>query len=158
MRSVLLSCALAVSGIVMNAQTKEVRVVTDEAHQRVNVTVDGAPFTSYLWGTAQKKPVLYPLIAPSGIEVSRGYPLAPREGERTDHPHHAGMWFSYGNVDGFDCFELRLDERSGHGQDGPLLRARQRSGRGRGRLRRCGGGGGRLWWRRQQQRFQLGDP
>ena len=86
----------------MNAQAHGVRVIADEAHQRVNVTVDGAPFTSYLWGTAQKKPVLYPLIAPSGIEVSRGYPLAPREGERTDHPHHAGMWFSYGNVDGFD--------------------------------------------------------
>jgi hypothetical protein len=49
-----------------------------------------------------KKPVLYPLIAPGGVEVSRGYPLAPREGERTDHPHHAGLWFNYGNVNNFD--------------------------------------------------------
>jgi hypothetical protein len=46
--------------------------------------------------------VLYPLIEDGGIEVSRGYPLAPRPGERQDHPHHAGMWFNYGNVNGFD--------------------------------------------------------
>ncbi len=23
-------------------------------------------------------------------------------GERVDHPHHAGLWFNYGNVDNFD--------------------------------------------------------
>ncbi len=34
--------------------------------------------------------------------MTRGYPLDPRPGERVDHPHHAGMWFNYGNVNGFD--------------------------------------------------------
>ena len=77
-------------------------MVADEAHQRVDVTIDGTPFTSYVWPSTQKKPVLYPLIAPGGVEVTRGYPLAPRPGERTDHPHHAGLWFNYGNVNGFD--------------------------------------------------------
>ncbi len=87
-----------------DAQTQPVgiKVTPDEAHQRVDVTIDGEPFTSYVWPSSLKKPVLYPLIAPGGIEVTRGYPLAPREGERTDHPHHAGMWFNYGNVDNFD--------------------------------------------------------
>jgi hypothetical protein len=28
--------------------------------------------------------------------------LAPRPGERVDHPHHAGIWFNYGNVNNFD--------------------------------------------------------
>jgi hypothetical protein len=90
----------------LNAQVKKsgsgVEVIPGLDKQRVDITIDGEPFTSYLWQTAQKKPVLYPLIAPGGIEVSRGYPMAPREGERTDHPHHAGMWFNYGNVDNFD--------------------------------------------------------
>jgi hypothetical protein len=81
---------------------KGVEVISDEAHRAVNITIDGAPFTSYVWPTSLKKPVLYPLIIDGGIEVSRGYPLAPRSGERKDHPHHAGMWFNYGNVNGFD--------------------------------------------------------
>ena len=81
---------------------KGVEVIAKEASRRVDVTIDGAPFTSYVWPTSLKKPVLYPLIEDGGIEVSRGYPLAPRPGERQDHPHHAGMWFNYGNVNGFD--------------------------------------------------------
>src|SRR6202453_4352155 len=79
-----------------------VQVVPDEAHQRVDITIDGKPFTSYVWPSSLKKPVLYPLITADGIDVVRGFPLAPRPGERVDHPHHAGIWFNYGNVNGFD--------------------------------------------------------
>src|SRR3984885_3813225 len=83
-----------------NAADKGVKVVADEAHQRVDITIDGKAFTSYIWPTSLKKPVLYPLITDEGITVTRGYPLEPRPGERVDHPHHAGMWFNYGNVNG----------------------------------------------------------
>jgi hypothetical protein len=79
-----------------------VQVVANEAERRVDITIDGQPFTSYLWPTTLKKPVLYPLITDEGITVTRGYPLDPRPNERVDHPHHAGMWFNYGNVNGFD--------------------------------------------------------
>jgi hypothetical protein len=82
--------------------TNGVQVVADQAHQRVDITIDGKPFTSYVWPSSLKKPVLYPLIASDGIDVVRGFPLAPRPGERVDHPHHAGIWFNYGNVNGFD--------------------------------------------------------
>src|SRR3984893_18026155 len=85
-----------------NAAEKGVQVVADEAHQRVDITIDGQPFTSYIWPDSLKKPVLYPLITDEGITVTRGYPLEPRQGERVDHPHHAGLWFNYGNVNGFD--------------------------------------------------------
>jgi hypothetical protein len=84
------------------AAGKGVQVVADESHRRVDVTIDGKPFTSYIWPTSLKKPVLYPLITDEGITVTRGYPLEPRPGERVDHPHHAGLWFNYGNVNGFD--------------------------------------------------------
>jgi hypothetical protein len=79
-----------------------VQVIADEAHRRVDVTIDGKPFTSYIWPDTLKKPVLYPLTTDEGIVVTRGYPLEPRPGERVDHPHHAGLWFNYGNVNGFD--------------------------------------------------------
>jgi len=84
------------------AANKGVQVIPDEPNRRVDITIDGAPFTSYIWPTSLKKPVLYPLITENGITVTRGYPLEPRPNERTDHPHHAGLWFNYGNVNGFD--------------------------------------------------------
>jgi len=87
---------------IIAAPASGVRVVGDEAHRRVDITIDGQPFTSYLWPTTLKKPVLYPLITDEGITVTRGYPLEPRPNERVDHPHHAGLWFNYGNVNGFD--------------------------------------------------------
>jgi hypothetical protein len=84
------------------AACKGVCVAADEAHRRVDITIDGKPFTSYIWPTSLKKPVLYPLIDEDGVTVTRGYPLEPRAGERVDHPHHAGLWFNYGDVNGFD--------------------------------------------------------
>ena len=85
-----------------SAADKGVQGHPDEANRRVDVTVDGAPFTSYLWPTTLKKPVLYPLIAPGGIDGQPRLPLRASPGERVDHPHHAGMWFNYGNANGFD--------------------------------------------------------
>ena len=79
-----------------------VQVVVRAAERRVDVTVGGLPFTSYIYPTSLKKPVLYPIHAASGAIITRGYPLAPRPGERVDHPHHAGLWFNYGNVSGLD--------------------------------------------------------
>jgi hypothetical protein len=82
--------------------SKGVQVIADEAKRRVDITVDGQPFTSYIWPTSLEKPVLYPIIGTGGVTLSRGYPLEPRDGERVDHPHHAGLWFNFSNVNGFD--------------------------------------------------------
>jgi hypothetical protein len=79
-----------------------VAVVVNDAKHQVDITVDGKPFTTYLWQTNQRKPVLYPLIAPDGTTVTRGYPFVTVAGERVDHPHHAGLWFNYSNANGFD--------------------------------------------------------
>lgn len=80
----------------------KVRVVPKEGEHRVDVLIDGQPFTSYIWPDTLKKPVLYPLRTDKGTIVTRGFPLEPRPGERVDHPHHAGLWFNYGNVNGVD--------------------------------------------------------
>ncbi len=120
------------------SSSKGVQVVPDEAHRRVDVTVDGAPFTSYIWPTTLKKPVLYPLIADRGITVTRGYPLDPRPNERVDHPHHAGLWFNYGNVNGFDFWNNSdAIKPEGRSKMGTILQTRivsTRSGADRGEL------------------------
>ena len=79
-----------------------VEVLARDADRRVDVTVDGKPFTSYIYPATLKKPVLYPLRAASGALVTRGWPLEPRPGERVDHPHQVGLWFDYGDVNGLD--------------------------------------------------------
>src|SRR3954468_1271034 len=79
-----------------------VEVKVNEAAKRVDVTIDGKPFTSYIWPSTLKKPVLYPLRTAKGTLVTRGFPLDPRPGERVDHPHHVGLWLNHGNVNGLD--------------------------------------------------------
>ena len=109
-------CLGAAAGLSAQAPAKGVRVVPDEAHQRVVVTIDGKPFTSYIWPSSLKKPVLYPLVSDEGITVTRGFPLEPLADERVDHPHHAGLWFNYGNVNGFDFWNnsgaIKPEDRS----------------------------------------------
>src|SRR5271165_6556457 len=80
------------------APGKGVQVVADPARQRVDITIDGQPFTSYIWPATLKKPVLYPLRTANGTIITRGFPLEQRPGERIDHPQHAGLWFNYENV------------------------------------------------------------
>jgi ketosteroid isomerase-like protein len=96
----LLTIAVATSVFAQTAN--RVEVIRRDADRRVDVLVGGKPFTSYIYPTTIKKPVLYPLRTASGTAVTRGYPLDPRPGERVDHPHHVGLWFSYGDVNGLD--------------------------------------------------------
>ena len=46
--------------------------------------------------------MLDPIRSASGTQVTRGWPLNPRPGERVDHPHHVGLWFNYESVNGID--------------------------------------------------------
>jgi hypothetical protein len=79
-----------------------VSLTPDEAARRVDVTIGGKPFTSYIWPERVKKPVLDPIRSANGTQVTRGWPLNPRPGERADHPHHVGLWFNYESVNGID--------------------------------------------------------
>ncbi len=66
----------------------------------VHVTVDGKPFTDYL-ANSGRNPALWPVIGPTGVEMTRAYPFrVDVPGEKTDHPHHRSLWFSHGDVDG----------------------------------------------------------
>ena len=91
-----------------------VEVKVNEAARRVDVTIAGQPFTSYIWPDTLKKPVLYPLRTAKGSVVTRGFPLDPRPGERVDHPHHVGLWFNHGDVNNLDFWNnsdaIKADE------------------------------------------------
>lgn len=88
---------------VVNPQpVPSVRFVNHEMQKRVDVLVDGSLFTSYCWPDSVFKPILFPVRNAAGVTVTRGYPLQPRSGERSDHRHQVGIWLNYGNVNGYD--------------------------------------------------------
>jgi hypothetical protein len=95
---------------------RPVAVTPNESAKRVDIAVGGTPFTSYIWPDQVKKPVLDPIRSAGGTLVTRGWPLAPRPGERIDHPHHVGLWFNYENVNGLDFWNnsdaIKAEERS----------------------------------------------
>jgi len=121
------------------APDRGVMVVPNEASNRVDVFVDGQPFTSYIWPDILKKPVLFPLRTASGTLITRGWPLEPRAGERTDHPHHVGFWFNYENVNGVDFWNdstaLPAEQQAKMGRIVQRRIVKTRSGRDQGELK-----------------------
>ena len=115
-----------------------VRVVANETARRVDVFIDDQPFSSYIWPDSIKKPVLFPLRTSKGTIVTRGFPLDPRAGERVDHPHHVGLWFNYGSVNGLDFWNnseaIKPDDRSKYGTIRHVKIKRVSSGRASGEL------------------------
>ena len=101
---VLAGSFMVLGAITLSGFKKETRfaITENKAQKRVDITVDGKPFTSYIYPDELMKPVLYPLRTSKGTLITRGWPLDPRPGERVDHPHHVGMWFNYGDVNGLD--------------------------------------------------------
>jgi len=67
---------------------------------KIDVVIGGRLFTSYRHGERLTKPVLLPVRTPSGIEVSRRYPLVEMPGGSMDHAHHEGIFFAVDLVNG----------------------------------------------------------
>jgi hypothetical protein len=96
---------LLASGVLSNAQPakdKGVKLVTVEDKHKIDVFINGSFFTSYNYPANIEKTFLFPVNAPDGSIITRGFPIEPRKGERVDHPHHIGIWFNHGNVNGLD--------------------------------------------------------
>ncbi len=101
-----------------------------EGPNKIDVMIGGQHITSYLWSDEITKPVLYPVLSPSGIVLNRGYPLKEVEGERKDHPHHVGLFFTYDQVNGEGFWNnTKWPPRIKH-----IKVTKMRSGQGRGVL------------------------
>jgi hypothetical protein len=85
---------------VAGSEPPRVTITKLGSQPRVDVLVDGKPFTSYIWPGTLKKPTLHPVVSGAGVVLTRPFP--PTQGERADHPHHVGLWFNYGDVNGYD--------------------------------------------------------
>jgi hypothetical protein len=89
---------------------------TQNGNRTVSVEIDGKPFTVLFVGPETRKPYLSPLRTASGTIVTRGYPMVTDiAGEPNDHPHHRGLWFTHGDVNGYD-FWANEDSQPGAGK------------------------------------------
>lgn len=70
----------------------------------VAVKHDGKLVTQYLV-KAGNKPILWPIIGPTGKEMTRAYPMRMEPGEKTDHIHQRSLWFTHGEVNGVSFWE-----------------------------------------------------
>jgi hypothetical protein len=92
----------ALTSAVSAQKSEPVKIVSSVKEHKVDVFVGGKLFTSFLYPDSLEKPVLYPLYAANGTAVTRGFPLEPKPGDPTDHPHHIGLWFNFENLNGLD--------------------------------------------------------
>lgn len=110
--------ALLVFPFLANAQNK-VELKKDKNLPVINVTINKKAFTSFYFPDTIDKPVLYPISAPDGNLITRGYPLMPKLDDPTDHPHHIGLWLNYENVNGLDfwnnSFAIPKEKKSQYG-------------------------------------------
>lgn len=98
--------SLIVLGSIFTTQaqkkTEGFRLVDNIDAKQIDVLYNDKLLTAYYYADSIKKPILFPINTLSGITVTRGFPIAPREGEPVDHPHHTGMWLNYEYVNGLD--------------------------------------------------------
>jgi len=74
-----------------------------EDPNQVVVLLDGRPVAAYCYAPELAKPYIAPLCLPSGRALTR-----PVDGSvSVDHPHHQGLFFAYGDVNGVDFWGNR---------------------------------------------------
>ena len=109
----ILSVALAVP---LCAQVK-----IKQGADRIAIDIDGKPFSALFTSGEVEKPYLHPLRSASGKIVTRQYPMELIEGEERDHPHHRGLWFTHGEVNGLDFWANEPSQKGAGGKKGRVV-------------------------------------
>ncbi|HEX7847799.1 MAG TPA: PmoA family protein [Chitinophagaceae bacterium] len=100
-------------------QQKGFSFVEQKEKKQVDILFNNKLLTAYCYYDSSRKPMLFPVNAVDGITVTRSYPFQVIPGERTDHPHHTGIWLNYESVNGLDFWNnstaIALEKRSQYG-------------------------------------------
>jgi hypothetical protein len=82
---------------------------------KIDVEIDGKPFTTFYSGGEAPKPYLAPLRTAAGLVITRRFPMEKVEGETKDHPHHRGLWFTHGDINQVDFWMNEPGNKGKHG-------------------------------------------
>jgi hypothetical protein len=100
-RCFLLLSALIVMCSSLSHRSFSAEVTAERSEHGAVVKIDGQLFTEYLVKSGTK-PILWPIIGPTGKPMTRDYPMRDRPGEKKDHLHQRSMWFTHGDVNGIN--------------------------------------------------------
>lgn len=104
---------------VMSQQSNGFYIIERKERKQVDILFNNKLLTAYCFYDSIRKPILFPVNTVDGITVTRGYPIEPRAGERTDHPHHTGIWLNYESVNGLDFWNnstaIPAEKRNSYG-------------------------------------------
>ena len=80
--------------------------VIPKGRHQFSMLYDGLTVANWNWDPSEPRPYFYPLIGPSGSELTRvGHPGAP------NHDHHRSVWFAHAKVMGMDFWSDLTDAR-----------------------------------------------
>jgi hypothetical protein len=93
------------------AKTNTKLVTLEKGDLAVTIKVKGKLFTNYVYADPKRaKPILYPVIGPNELPMTRRYPIEEAaSGEAKDHPHHASLWYTHGEVNGISFWHVGKD-------------------------------------------------
>lgn len=111
------------------AQGKVTLEARDKNIHGIAVLIDGKLFADYVIGNAPK-PFVWPIVGPTGKEMTRAYSSKWVDGEKTDHPHQRSFWFTHGDVNGVDFWSEAPGDGSPLGHKEPKPGQPQFSGHG----------------------------
>jgi hypothetical protein len=75
--------------------TGKKRVTFEPKLDRIDIMIDDRLITTWQYRSELAKPIFHPVYTTGGEVVTRWYPFKEVEGERPDHPHHTGLFFTY---------------------------------------------------------------
>lgn len=108
-------CALMIAVAASSACFAAEPFKVQKGDGQITVSIGDELFTNYIY-EGHSKPIMYPIIGPGGVAMTRNYPMKKDvPGEASDHPHHKSLWYNHGNVNGVD-FWLEY-ERDGKPSD-----------------------------------------
>ena len=123
--------ALLVGTLVASVSIAQGEVTFQQHSDRIDVLSNGKPLTTLYFGPETTKPYLHPLRAADGKIVTRHYPMRDDvPGEAHDHPHHRGMWFSHGDVNGYDFWANERDQEPQNKKGRIVLKGIHKAGDG----------------------------
>ena len=70
----------------------------------IDINYNDKLVTTYHFGKDTNKPYFWPIVGPTGKQMTRAYPMEDREGERQDHPHHRSFWFGHQVINNSDTW------------------------------------------------------
>jgi hypothetical protein len=124
----LLYAAAAAGCFLSVKEARAAEFTVEKTDDGVVVKLDGQLFTQYLTQSG-KKPILWPIIGPTGKPMTRAWPMDTSEVDAfkaangvkklaktdiltEDHPWHRSLWFSYQSVNGNNLWEEHADTGS----------------------------------------------